>query len=112
MQIRHETPVFKITTQISPDMMAEIHKNGIKSIICNRPDNESEDQCAFEKIRESAEKYGIAAYHYPISVGSDPQRQIQSVISDYNTIQKPILAFCKSGTRSSFILKGLRKHFS
>ena len=107
MKIVDLKPEFKISDQVLPQDFAEIKKKGIKTLICNRPDNEGADQPAFKDLEAEAERHGIKAYYFPVEVGSDPSPQVREVKQLYSNMQKPILAFCRSGTRSMFIHKGL-----
>ena len=100
-------PEFKISNQILPQDFPELKSKGIKTIIVNRPDGESSDQPSFERIKQEAEKYGMAAHYHPVEVGANPIPQVEEILSKYNSLPKPILAYCKSGTRSTFIHKGL-----
>ena len=44
-------------------------KAGYKTIICNRPDGEGNDQPLFHEIEEAATRAGLAAHYLPVESG-------------------------------------------
>jgi sulfide:quinone oxidoreductase len=42
---------------------------GFRSIICNRPDGEGNDQPTFSEIEEAARAAGLEAYYMPVVPG-------------------------------------------
>lgn len=95
---------FTISSQIEVYDLPEIKASGFKTIICNRPDKEEYNQVTFSEIKEEAEKIGISCFHIPIYHDSDPVE----IVREYKRLDKefksPILAYCKSGGRSSFMI--------
>lgn len=99
-EFRRVTNAFYVAPQISVYDVDRAADAGIKTMILNRPDRETSDQPDTQDIISAADARGIAFHHVPIT--APPQ------ISDVEAMEKaiaaagtdPILAFCRSGTRS------------
>lgn len=92
---------FIVSSQIETYNLEELKNRGVKTIICNRPDNEEYNQTPFSAIKLEAEKLDIKAFHIPISPGCDPLEIRKEYDAIKSEIQEPILAYCKSGSRAS-----------
>lgn len=99
-EIRKVTEDFAVAPQISEDDIAEIAAAGYKTIIANRPDGEGgPDQPAMGSIRAKAESLGLSFHALPFSGGPSPDIAARQgeLISES---EKPVLAYCRTGTRS------------
>jgi sulfide:quinone oxidoreductase len=67
MDIRKINRGLSVSPQIAPADMAELKMAGFRSIICNRPDGEGNDQPTFSEIEEAARAAGLEAYYMPSS---------------------------------------------
>ena len=84
--------------QIDSSHLAEIAKQGYKSVINNRPDGEGgPDQPSNASIQAEAEKLGL---NYVVP-GAFTPAQVQEMARLLKTLPGPILAFCRSGARST-----------
>ena len=101
MDIRDVSDQFSVSPQITEAEIAALHERGIQSIICNRPDGEGADQPNFQEIADAAAKLGIETRYIPIAGGivSDEDAAAFGVALD--ELPKPVLAYCRSGTRSA-----------
>jgi uncharacterized protein (TIGR01244 family) len=91
-----------VAGQISPDDVAEAAKAGFTMIINNRPDQEEPGQPSGDAIREAARAAGLTYVAIPISHGGFTVEQVQAMEDALGKAQGPVLAFCRSGTRSTF----------
>lgn len=101
MQIHSLAPGISVSPQVLPADMDAIRQAGFRSLICNRPDGEGNDQPLFTEIEQAAVAAGIEAHYLPAESGkvSDEQgRQFAALLASLPT---PILAFCRTGMRSS-----------
>ena len=77
---------------------------GVQTIICNRPDGEEPGQPSFEQIRHWAAEAGIRhVIHQPMlmpQIDAAAAAQFAQHLADHPA---PALAYCRSGTRSSFL---------
>ena len=97
-KINHELTV---SDQITIEDLKEIHAQGYKTIFCNRPDQESEDQLAFSLIEKEAQNLGIKAIHQPVIGGQISDVDIAQFDAYFKAAPKPIFAYCRTGTRCS-----------
>src|SRR6186713_330600 len=90
--------------QISVNDLDEIAASGFKTIISNRPDNEAQDQPARTDIEAKARSLGMSVYYLPLAIGQAPSDEL---LTEFNLlldqVEKPVLAFCRSGNRSGQI---------
>lgn len=95
---RSVTPHFSVSPQLSVEDMTAAAAAGFKIIISNRPDGEDPGQLTAAEARAIAEAAGLRFEHYPF-VGP-PTEQAISGLSLTLAEAGPVLAFCRSGTRS------------
>jgi uncharacterized protein (TIGR01244 family) len=96
---RHVTDDFTTAPQISLADVAEAARLGFKTIINNRPDGEAADQPASAEVEAAARAAGLAYHHIPV-VGSPTPQQVHATQAVLAEAEAPVLAFCRSGTRS------------
>ncbi|WP_309092753.1 TIGR01244 family sulfur transferase [Phenylobacterium sp.] len=96
---RRVTDDFTTAPQISVDDVEEAARQGFRTIINNRPDNEQPGQPSSHEIEAAARAAGIAYFHIPVVGGPTPQ-QVETTQRILEDAAKPVLAFCRSGTRS------------
>lgn len=89
--------------QLLPDDIAELARQGVKTIVNNRPDGEEAGQPTSDAVAKLAAEHGIE-YHY-IPVGRDPltMEQVDKMAGVLKDAPRPIVAYCRSGMRSSTI---------
>lgn len=100
MQIKQVTARFSVSGQILPSDIEDIKQQGFKTIICNRPDNEEPNQPTLNEISAIANEYDINVVNVPIMMSNITKQDILSFKDALNSHEAPILAYCKSGTRS------------
>ncbi len=103
MDIKKLNDDFAVTGQVFPEQMQEIAGRGYRAIICNRPDNEAPGQPDFATIRMAAQQAGLEVRYIPIVHGAAGLKEFRATEEALQTLPKPILAYCHSGRRSSFI---------
>ena len=103
MDLRHLAPDFAVTPQIDPADLAEAAKLGFRVVIDNRPDEEVEPDLQGAAIAAAAEAAGMAYYYLPYYPGALTQDLVTAFEDRMETIEGPVLAYCRSGTRSSHL---------
>ncbi|MBN9046758.1 MAG: TIGR01244 family phosphatase [Rhizobiales bacterium] len=104
MDIRQIDENFSVSGQIAPDDVRDIAAEGFRTIVCNRPDGEGgPDQPDFAEVARVAEKAGLAAYHIPVVGGQLTQEDVSAMADVLEKAEGPILAYCRSGARSTNI---------
>ena len=99
MDPRRITDEFFVSPQITPDDMPDIKAAGFKAILCNRPDGEEPWQPDFDAVAQSAEAEGIPSRSVPIISGQVTEADADAFRAAFEDMPKPILAYCRSGTR-------------
>jgi uncharacterized protein (TIGR01244 family) len=94
---------FFVAPQIMPDDVAAAKALGVALIINNRPDNEEPGQPEGADIEAAARAAGIAYLAIPISgMGIGPEH-LDAFDEAISRADGPVLAFCRSGTRSTVL---------
>ncbi|WP_210644445.1 MULTISPECIES: bifunctional protein tyrosine phosphatase family protein/NAD(P)/FAD-dependent oxidoreductase [unclassified Pseudomonas] len=101
MDIRHLAPGLSVSEQIFPNQLNELKNAGFRAIICNRPDGEGSDQPLFAEIKRVAQAIGIEAHYLPAESGKVTDEQGVAFGKLLESVPKPILAYCRSGMRST-----------
>jgi len=102
LPIRALTPDVCVAPQLSPEAMAEAARAGFKSVINNRPDFEhGPDQPTSAQIEAAALAAGLAYRWLPVDGGYQSPEQIAAFGLLLQELPRPILAFCRTGARST-----------
>lgn len=97
-----------VAGQLEPEDMARVHALGFRTIICNRPDNEGPGQPGFAQIQAAASAAGLEAIYIPIVPGQAGQREVAAFADALKNQPGPVLAYCRSGARSTAIYDAVR----
>ena len=90
-----------VSGQIVKEDVGHLEAQGVKSIICNRPDGEGSDQPNFVEIEEAAKQCGIDIHYLPVTSGKVTDQNVDDFSSLYAMLTKPVHAYCRSGMRST-----------
>ena len=92
---------FCVAPQLEPSAMAEAAAAGIRSVINNRPDFEGgDDQPTNAAVEAAAQAAGLNYAFLPVDPGFQTAPEIAEFAKLLATLPGPVLAFCRSGTRS------------
>ncbi|ENW43734.1 TIGR01244 family protein [Acinetobacter baumannii] len=100
MELKRVNQDFYVAGQITVDDIAKIADQGIKTLICNRPDGEGVDQPNVIEIEEAAQRHGLNVIYQPVTSGKISDGQVTEFKQLYQNAQKPVLAYCRSGMRA------------
>lgn len=101
MDVRQINTELSVTGQIGPSDIETLKGMGFRAIICNRPDGEGADQPLFNEIEKAAKEAGLSAHYLPAESGKVTDEQGQAFGALLATLPKPVLAYCRTGMRSS-----------
>jgi uncharacterized protein (TIGR01244 family) len=88
--------------QLNAQAMTAIAQSGFKSVVNNRPDFEGgPDQPTSSTLQAAALAAGLEYAFLPVSGGYQSPEEIAQFAQLLATLPKPLLAFCRSGGRSS-----------
>jgi uncharacterized protein (TIGR01244 family) len=97
----HNT-AFGTAGQIDPSHLVEIAAQGYKSVINNRPDGEAgPSQPKNADIAAQAAALGLQYAYLPVAPSAMTPAEVQEMNRLLKTMPGPILAFCRSGARST-----------
>ena len=90
-----------VAGQITPADVAEAAAQGFTFVINNRPDNEQPGQPAAAEIEAAAKAAGLGFRAIPITHAGFSENQVSAMRDALEAAPGPVLAFCRSGTRST-----------
>jgi uncharacterized protein (TIGR01244 family) len=90
-----------VAPQLEPSAMAWAAQAGFKSVINNRPDHEEgPEQPTTAAMEAAAQAAGLSYAFLPVSPSYHSPEEVARFAQLLASLPKPILAFCRSGTRS------------
>ncbi len=99
--LRPLSPELSVAAQLDAEAMAWVAQQGFCSVINNRPDFEAgPDQPTSADIEAAATAAGLAYAYLPVAPAYQSPQEAARMAELVATLPKPILAFCRSGTRS------------
>lgn len=96
---RRVTEHLSVAPQISLTDVTEAARLGFRTLISNRPDGEEPTQLTAADIAAAAAAAGLAFHHIPVRGAPTPD-QVEETRIVLQDADEPVLAFCRSGTRS------------
>jgi uncharacterized protein (TIGR01244 family) len=100
---RSVTNDLMVSPQIGLDAVAEAKALGVTLIINNRPEGESEDQAPGADIEAAAHASGLEYVAIPITHSGFSQPQVEAMVAALQGADGKVLAYCRSGTRSTLL---------
>ena len=97
--IRKVTDSFSVAPQIEPADVETARARGFVKLINNRPDGEVPGQPTSAEMEAAAKAAGLGYVHIPFAGRPSPE-QAEAVAREAEAADGPVLAFCRSGTRS------------
>ncbi len=98
-----------VSPQLEPGAMAAVAAAGFKSVINNRPDGEGgAAQPTSAQVEVAARAAGLEYVHLPVLPAVQSPEEIARFAELLATLPKPILAFCRSGARSTKLYNAAR----
>ena len=94
-----------VAPQLTPEAMAEAARAGFMSVVNNRPDFEhGPDQPTSAHIEAAAQAAGLVYRHLPVGGAYQSPEEIARMASLLAELPRPLLAFCRSGARSTRLI--------
>ncbi len=101
MDLRAINATLSVSQQILAQDLQGIADQGYRAVICNRPDGEGADQPTFEEIEAAAKAVGLVARYVPVIAGKVQDSDADAFSVAMDELPKPVLAYCRTGTRSA-----------
>jgi len=102
LPVRPIAPDVCVAPQLDPAAMAEAARQGFRSVVNNRPDFEhGPDQPTNAALQAAAIAAGLEYRHLPVDGAFQSPEQIAAFARLLQELPRPLLAFCRSGARST-----------
>ena len=101
MEITRLNARISVAPQIGVSDVADLAKAGFKSIICNRPDGEEQQQPSAATIEKAASDSGLMFAHVPAVSGAVTEKNAADMAKALARMPAPVFAYCRSGARST-----------
>jgi uncharacterized protein (TIGR01244 family) len=89
-----------VAGQLSPEDMPAIREAGFSSVINNRPDGEGgPSQPSHRDMKAAADAAGLHYVYQPVISSEMTMDDAQRFHEHLEALPKPVLAFCRTGTR-------------
>lgn len=89
--------------QIDLADLAEAKALGVALVINNRPEGESDDQTPGDTIAAAAREAGMDYVAIPVTHAGFSEWQVKAMAEALAGAKGPVLAYCRSGTRSTLL---------
>ena len=88
---------------LSRDDIEALAASGVKTIVNNRPDGEDPGQLPADEARSLCAAHGIAYHHIPFVAATLTRADVDAFEAVLTSAPQPVVAHCRSGTRSTMI---------
>jgi sulfide:quinone oxidoreductase len=96
-------PGLSVTGRLDRADIDALTRAGVRTIINNRPDGEDPGQLSAAEARQRAAAQGVAYHHIPITAASLTRADVDAFAAAVKSAPGPVVAHCRSGTRSSLL---------
>jgi len=103
MKMLEVAPQVYASGQLFETDLQLISKQGARSIINTRPDNEMEGQPLAAELATAAEGYGITFVHFPVDPGAINQETAEAFMKACDDLERPLIVCARSGALSTRI---------
>lgn len=100
---------FSVSPQLTESDVQAAADLGFKHIVCNRPDGEDDGQPDFQTVSDLAVKLGMSTHHIPFDNYSLSGAVIDAMQQTLDSLDGPVLAYCRSGTRCTVAWSALER---
>ena len=100
MRVLEMAPQVFVTGQIFEQDLKVAAKQGVKTIVNNRPDDEALGQPRSADLERAAGELGMGYVYFPVVSGSVTPDVIARYAKLVDGLERPMLVFCRSGARS------------
>ena len=105
MKVTELAPEVFATGQVTEQDLRLVAEQGIKTVINNRPDHEEPGQPLTEDLQRAAEALGMKYIYQPVVSGAMTPKNVEDFREIYPTVEKPLLIFCRTGARSTYLFQ-------
>lgn len=103
MDLRQITETYTVAPQLEPTDMAALAKQGVTTVICNRPDAENPPPLQAGAMQAAAEAAGLSFVFNPVVGGQLTLENVEEQSEAIDAAGGPVVAYCASGNRSAIV---------
>lgn len=92
-----------VSPQIGLEHLIHAQTMGITTVINNRPDDEEPGQPSGAEIEAAVKSYGMTYVAIPVTHSGFSGAQVDAMLAALDAASGPVLAYCRSGTRSTML---------
>jgi uncharacterized protein (TIGR01244 family) len=92
-----------VAPQLTPEDIPLLKGDGIRMVVCNRPDEEVPSDLGSEAIRAACAASDIAFVDNPLRPGGLTTDCLERQAAAFAEADGPVVCYCASGTRSSVL---------
>ncbi len=96
-------PQVYVSGQLFEHDVRLLAKQGVCSIMDNRPDGESTGQPLSADLAKVAKELGMIFVHFPVDPRSITRQDVEAFAQGCDALERPLLIFSRSGARSTKI---------
>jgi len=100
MRVLELAPQVYVCGQVFETDLKLIAKQGVRTIVNNRPDDEAPGQPSSANLAKAAEDLGITFVHFPIEPGPITEKIARDFWQTCEDLGRPMLVFSRTGARS------------
>lgn len=101
--MRQLTESLNTAAQLTAEDIQALADAGVKTLICNRPDQEEVGQPAAAELQALAESLGMQWFYQPVISGQVMDAQGDEFARILDQSPMPAVAFCRSGARCGML---------
>lgn len=100
---RKLTDAVMVAPQIGTETVSAAAAEGVTLVINNRPEDESTDQTAGPDIEAAVREAGMDYIAIPVTHAGFAEWQVTAMADALDNAEGKVLAYCRSGTRSTLL---------
>ena len=105
MIITRLSPELAVSPQLYASDLESVRGSDFSTIVDNRPDGEEVGQPTASELAAEARRLGLAFIHIPIVPGRMEDADARALAEALAASDGPVLAFCRTGARSTNLWK-------
>jgi len=111
MRVLELAPQVYVSGQLFEHDVRLAAKQGVRSIMNNRPDGESMGQPLSADLAKLAEELGMTFLHLPVNPKAITEQDVEEFANACDELERPLLIFCRSGARSATVWEKAETRF-
>ncbi len=101
MDLRPLSEDYRIGPQLAPGDLSALAADGVRLVICNRPDAENPADLQASAMQAAAEAAGLGFVYNPVRGAAMTLDNVEEQAAALEAADGPVVAYCASGMRSA-----------